>query len=78
MLPRYLIGPIVLGFLALNLLGQALPLYTDYLWFQEVKFPSVFTTILWYKIALGVAGAICGRSVFGSAGSNSAAEPILS
>jgi hypothetical protein len=58
MLPRYLIGPIVLGFLALNLLGQALPLYTDYLWFQEVKFPSVFTTILWYKIALGVAGGL--------------------
>ena len=39
MLPRSLIGPIVLGFLALNLLGQALPLYTDYLWFQEVTFP---------------------------------------
>ena len=58
MLPRYLIGPIVLGFLALNLLGQALPLYTDYLWFQEVKFPSVFTTILWYKIALGIAGGL--------------------
>jgi uncharacterized membrane protein (UPF0182 family) len=58
MLPRYLIGPIVLGFLALNLLGQALPLYTDYLWFQEVKFPSVFTTMLWYKIALGIAGGL--------------------
>ena len=58
MLPRSLIGPIVLGFLALNLLGQALPLYTDYLWFQEVKFASVFTTMLWYKIALGVAGGL--------------------
>jgi len=58
MLPRYLIGPIVVGFLLLNLLGQALPLYTDYLWFQEVKFTSVFTTILWYKIALGIAGGL--------------------
>ena len=58
MLPRYLIGPIVVGFLVLNLLGQALPLYTDYLWFQEVKFPSVFTTMLWYKIALGIAGGL--------------------
>ena len=58
MLPRSLIGPIVLGFLALNLLGQALPLYTDYLWFQEVKFASVFTTMLWYKIALGIAGGL--------------------
>jgi uncharacterized membrane protein (UPF0182 family) len=59
MLPRSLIGPIVLAFIALNLAGQALPLYTDYLWFQEVKFTSVFTTILWYKVALGVVGGLC-------------------
>ena len=58
MLPRSLIGPIVLAFIALNLVGQALPLYTDYLWFQEVKFTSVFTTILWYKVALGVIGGL--------------------
>ena len=58
MLPRSLIGPIVLAFIALNLVGQALPLYTDYLWFQEVKFTTVFTTILWYKVALGVAGGL--------------------
>ncbi len=58
MLPRSLIGPIVLVFLALNLVGQALPLYTDYLWFQEVTFSSVFTTILWYKIALGIVGGL--------------------
>jgi len=58
MLPRSLIIPIVIAFLALNLAGQVLPLYTDYLWFQEVKFTSVFTTMLWYKIALGVAGGL--------------------
>ena len=58
MLPRSLIAPIVLGFLALNVVGQALPLYTDYLWFQEVKLASVFTTILWYKVLLGVAGGL--------------------
>ncbi len=58
MLPRSLIGPIILVFVALNVIGQALPLYTDYLWFQEVKFTSVFTTILWYKIALGVCAGI--------------------
>jgi uncharacterized membrane protein (UPF0182 family) len=58
MLPRSLIAPIVLGFLALNVAGQALPLYTDYLWFQEVKLTSVFTTILWYKVLLGVAGGL--------------------
>ena len=58
MLPRSLIGPIVLAFLALNLASQALPLYTDYLWFHEVAFASVFTTMLWYKVALGVAGGL--------------------
>ncbi len=58
MLPRSLIAPLVLGFLALNVLGQALPLYTDYLWFGEVGFTSVFTTILWYKVLLGAAGGL--------------------
>jgi hypothetical protein len=58
MLPRSLIGPIVLAFLALNLASQALPLYTDYLWFHEVAFAPVFTTMLWYKVALGVAGGL--------------------
>lgn len=58
MLPRSLIIPIVLGFLALNLAGQVLPLFTDYLWFQELKFTSVFTTILSYKVVLGIAGGL--------------------
>src|SRR5512134_1961171 len=58
MLPRSLIAPIVLAFLALNLAGQALPLYTDYLWFQEVTFTSVFTTMLWYKVALGIVAGL--------------------
>jgi uncharacterized membrane protein (UPF0182 family) len=54
MIPRSLIGPILLVFVALNVVGQALPLYTDYLWFQEVKLASVFTTILGMKILLGL------------------------
>jgi uncharacterized membrane protein (UPF0182 family) len=58
MLPRRLIVPILLGFLALNLAGQVLPLFTDYFWFQEVKLTGVFTTILWYKIGLGVVGGL--------------------
>jgi len=53
MIPRRLIGPIVLGFLALNVIGQIFPLYTDYLWFQEVKLLPVFTTILKTKLILG-------------------------
>ena len=57
MLPQSLIGPILILFVVLGLLGQVTPLYTDYLWFQEVKLTSVFTTILWTKLALGfVAG----------------------
>jgi hypothetical protein len=34
MLPKSLIGPILIVFVILGVLGQALPLYTDYLWFQ--------------------------------------------
>jgi uncharacterized protein len=58
MIPRHLIGPLLLVFLALNFLGQGLPLYTDYLWFQEVRFPGVFTTILWSKVLLGAAAGL--------------------
>ena len=48
---------ILLGFIALSLVGQAVPLYTDWLWFQEVGFTSVFTTRLtlsgWLFLGLG-------------------------
>jgi uncharacterized membrane protein (UPF0182 family) len=50
---------LLLGFVLLSLLGQAVPLYTDWLWFQEVGFTSVFTTRLqlsgWLFIGLGAA-----------------------
>ena len=49
MVPRSLIAPLLLIFIALSSLGQTIPLYTDYLWFQEVKLPSVFFTILYAK-----------------------------
>ena len=58
MLPRSLIGPILVVFVLLNVAGQVLPLYTDYLWFQEVKLVSVFTTILGLKLLLGIAGGL--------------------
>jgi uncharacterized membrane protein (UPF0182 family) len=58
MLPQSLIGPILIVFVLLGLLGQAVPLYTDYLWFQEVKLASVFTTILWIKLVLGLAAGL--------------------
>jgi uncharacterized protein len=50
---------LLLGFVLLSLLGQAIPLYTDWLWFQEVGFTSVFTTRLqlsgWLFVGLGAA-----------------------
>ena len=58
MLPRSLIGPILVVFVLLNVAGQVLPLYTDYLWFQEVKLVSVFTTVLGLKLLLGIAGGL--------------------
>jgi uncharacterized membrane protein (UPF0182 family) len=56
---RSLVGPLLLVLVVLSLLGQVIPLYTDYLWFQEVKYASVFTTILWTK---GVLALIAGLS----------------
>ena len=42
----------------LGLVGQAVPLYTDWLWFQEVGYAQVFLTILklrgWLFIGVGV------------------------
>jgi len=58
MLPRSLIGPILVVFVLLNVAGQVLPLYTDYLWFQEVKLVSVFTTVLGLKLLLGIGGGL--------------------
>ena len=50
---------VLLGFVALSLVGQAVPLYTDWLWFQEVGFTKVFTTRLtvsgWLFLGLGAA-----------------------
>jgi uncharacterized membrane protein (UPF0182 family) len=48
-------------FVGLPLSGQALTLYTDWLWFHEVGFAPVFTTILSVKAVLALAG---GAAVF--------------
>jgi len=48
-------------FVGLPLAGQALALYTDWLWFHEVGFAPVFTTILSVKAVLALAG---GAAVF--------------
>src|SRR5437867_12343671 len=40
------IGLLLLLFLALGLVAQLVPLYTDWLWFQEHGYTAVFTTTL--------------------------------
>src|SRR3989442_2240371 len=43
---------LLLLFLALGLVGELGPLYTDWLWFQEVGYTEVFTTTLALRGAL--------------------------
>jgi len=51
---------ILLGFILLSLVGQAVPLYTDWLWFQEVGYTAVFITRLTLSgwLFLGLAAAV--------------------
>ncbi|MFB3818620.1 MAG: UPF0182 family protein [Candidatus Methylomirabilales bacterium] len=58
MIPRQLVLPILAVFVVLNLAGRLLPLYTDWLWFQEVQLASVFTTILGTKLLVGLAAGL--------------------
>jgi uncharacterized protein len=48
----------VIALLAFAVLGQAVPLYTQWLWFQEVGYLQVFTTSLSLKGALFLAVAL--------------------
>ena len=54
MAQRSLVGPLITLFILISIGGQVVPLYTDYLWFQEVNLTSVFSTILWLRVLLGV------------------------
>ncbi|HEV2057245.1 MAG TPA: UPF0182 family protein [Methylomirabilota bacterium] len=51
---------LVLAFIVLAGLGQAVPLYTDWLWYREVGFTQVFTTVLSLRgwLFLGVGGVV--------------------
>ncbi len=51
---------LLLGFIVLTGLGQAVPLYTDWLWYGEVGFTQVFTTVLSLRgwLFLGVGGVV--------------------
>jgi uncharacterized membrane protein (UPF0182 family) len=61
-MPRRRIHPafwLVLLFLVLSLVAQGVPLYTDWLWFQEVGYTQVFLTVLtlrgWLFLGVGLA-----------------------
>jgi uncharacterized membrane protein (UPF0182 family) len=49
---------LVIVLLALGLVGQVVPLYTDWLWFQELGYADVFLGILGYRGSLFTAVAI--------------------
>ncbi|MBI2467549.1 MAG: UPF0182 family protein [Candidatus Rokubacteria bacterium] len=49
---------LVVLFVVLPLGAQAVSLYTDWLWFHEVGFPAVFTTVLYAKALLGLLAGV--------------------
>jgi uncharacterized membrane protein (UPF0182 family) len=51
---------LLIGFIVLAGAGQAVPLYTDWLWYVEVGFTEVFTTVLSLRgwLFLGVGAAV--------------------
>ncbi|MDE0213586.1 MAG: UPF0182 family protein, partial [Deltaproteobacteria bacterium] len=62
---RRSIGLIALGaFILFSLLGEAVYLYTDFLWFREIGYSGVFTKTLWIKVLLGVISAVLFFSLF--------------
>ena len=49
---------LVFALVVLGLVGQFVPLYTDWLWFQEVGYQQVFVTVLSYRGSLFTAVAV--------------------
>src|SRR4029450_2706934 len=51
---------LLIGFIVLAGAGQAVPLYTDWLWYNELGFTQVFTTVLSLRgwLLLGVGGVV--------------------
>ena len=62
---RKTIGFIALGaFLLFTLFGEAVYLYTDFLWFREIGYSGVFTKTLWIKVLLGVISGVLFFALF--------------
>lgn len=50
--PRLLVPALVVVVILVVLLGVGISLYTDLLWFREVRFPTIFSTVLRTKVLL--------------------------
>ena len=66
---KIIIGVLVSLFVLLSVLGSLVRVYTDWLWFGEVHYRSVYSTILWTRVVLFVLvglvmAAIIGANVF--------------
>lgn len=62
---RRSIGLIALGaFILFSLFGEAIYLYTDFLWFREIGYSGVFTKTLWIKVLLGVISGVLFFALF--------------
>ena len=66
---KIIIGVLVSLFVLLSVLGSLVRVYTNWLWFGEVGYRSVFSTILWTRIVLFllvglVMAVIIGANVF--------------
>lgn len=62
---RRSIGLIALGaFILFSLVGEAIYLYTDFLWFREIGYSGVFTKTLWIKVLLGVISGVLFFALF--------------
>jgi uncharacterized protein len=52
------LGVMVVLFMVLPFGRQVVELFTDWLWFQEVGFPGVFSTIMYTKVLLGLGAGL--------------------
>ncbi len=60
------IGVLISLFVLLSVLGSLVRVYTDWLWFGEVHYRSVFSTILWTRIVLFVVVGLVLASIIGA------------
>ena len=64
---KALIATAVIVLVVLLVGPRLITIYTDWLWFKDIGYSSVFSKIIWTRIALfGICGAIAGLIIFGA------------